>query len=360
MTSFQSQTGVGLKDILLALDEFVRFDLGRPHSASLNEYLQFLVDESLLSAEASQAVAGVYLSSRFGGASPSPAELAIALDGLTAAVQIVQSADPERRRAWADRLQRRFAALELCTTRPADSAAIQTPSFPADCRAPATMVEPGFTAPNDLPSRRRWSSPWWLTSAVLLWTLAVLSVGYMKHAEIGAAIATAKRHFGRSGEWEESSQRIADLRQSIAASPRIRKPAHLLLDLAHEHWQRDEYAEAIVLYQRVIAAAPTHAGAQNNLAWLLLTADDPWYRDPAQALSLAERAYELQPAPAIIDTLAEACYQTGDYARAVALQEEALAMNPADREFFEARLQKFRKALDESRKETELARQGVQ
>ena len=105
-------------------------------------------------------------------------------------------------------------------------------------------------------------------------------------------------------------------------------------------------AEAVVAYHRIIAQQPDDPRALNNLAWLLLTTDDRFVRDGIQALPLAERAYALDQAPHITDTLAEAVCQNGDHERAVQLSQDALARTTENHGFYEARLERFRQARD--------------
>src|SRR5947209_1927893 len=53
--------------------------------------------------------------------------------------------------------------------------------------------------------------------------------------------------------------------------------------------------EAKAAYRRSLAVSPNDALACNNLAWLLANLDDPARADPAEAVSLAERAVKLAP-----------------------------------------------------------------
>ncbi|MBW1987919.1 MAG: M48 family metalloprotease [Deltaproteobacteria bacterium] len=83
-------------------------------------------------------------------------------------------------------------------------------------------------------------------------------------------------------------------------------------------------AEAMDAYAKALSIDPDHAEAANNLAWILVTAQDPELRDPQRALSLAERAARIKPAPHILDTLAEALFANGMVTQAVNVEKEAL------------------------------------
>ena len=105
------------------------------------------------------------------------------------------------------------------------------------------------------------------------------------------------------------------------------------------------YAEALRHYEAALELKPGSAGAHNDLAWLLATADDPAFRNPAQALEHARRAVELSnwKTPAEIDTLAEALYASHDYQQAVEIEAKALELSPDDREYRD-HMDRYRKA----------------
>ena len=81
----------------------------------------------------------------------------------------------------------------------------------------------------------------------------------------------------------------------------------------------------------------------NNLAWLLLTIQDKTLRDYTQALALAEEAATRNPAPHIIDTLAEAYWRQGDLGKAIKLEEMLLQdpQNQDNQDHYIRQLEKF-------------------
>jgi len=107
------------------------------------------------------------------------------------------------------------------------------------------------------------------------------------------------------------------------------RPGHLgdLHNRAVVRTALERYAEAIEDYEAVLLEDPRSAGTWNNLAWLLATARDPAVRDGPRAVACADAAIRLARQPAWFDTLAAAWAECGDYARAVAAEEEAVRLS---------------------------------
>jgi tetratricopeptide (TPR) repeat protein len=91
-----------------------------------------------------------------------------------------------------------------------------------------------------------------------------------------------------------------------------------------------DLAEAVVQFRRALELKPDWIPAVASLAWLLATAPDAALRDPDQAVRFAERAAELTARrdASALDVLAAAYAEAGQFDRAVAASELALAMNP--------------------------------
>ena len=89
----------------------------------------------------------------------------------------------------------------------------------------------------------------------------------------------------------------------------------------------DQTESAFAHLRQAIEHRPDWVPPLRALAWFLATHPDAERRDPAEAVRLAERADELSGHrhPAVFDTLAAAYAAAGDFDRAVAAAEKALA-----------------------------------
>ena len=103
------------------------------------------------------------------------------------------------------------------------------------------------------------------------------------------------------------------------------------------------YDGAIEDYETVLRREPGSSGTLNNLAWVLATAKDPRVRDGARAVIHAKQAVRLKRLPAWLDTLAAAHAECGDFARAIALMEEAFLLSSPPNERFRRRLELYRR-----------------
>ncbi|TAM34146.1 MAG: PEP-CTERM system TPR-repeat protein PrsT [Burkholderiaceae bacterium] len=91
---------------------------------------------------------------------------------------------------------------------------------------------------------------------------------------------------------------------------------------------RKDYAGASRQFAAVIKLQPNNASAYNNLAWVSAKLNKDG------AVGYAEKANALAPnQPAFMDTLAMVLADKGDYAKALELQNKALALQPQNNEF---------------------------
>ncbi len=121
----------------------------------------------------------------------------------------------------------------------------------------------------------------------------------------------------------------------------------LLLAIADLLLKKDLEERAIKIYEKVVHLEPLNAEANNNLAWLLLTAKNKSLRDPQKALILAQTAIEQKEQGHIYDTLATALWVNGFQDRAIVAEMKAIKSDPLNQEIYQQQLQKFsRKRLD--------------
>ncbi len=101
------------------------------------------------------------------------------------------------------------------------------------------------------------------------------------------------------------------------------------------------YDEAIRAYEKNLELTPDDPDVLNNLAWLLLSAEDIKARNPARALMLAREAAGLKPAGYILDTLATAYWANGFRENSIKVEKEAIKADPTRKKFYEQQLEKF-------------------
>jgi tetratricopeptide (TPR) repeat protein len=108
-----------------------------------------------------------------------------------------------------------------------------------------------------------------------------------------------------------------------------------------------DHAKAIAAYERSLRLDDRQPNILNNLAWLLATTQREELRDPRMALDLALQAAELDPAPHILDTLAECYFVNGQVEAAVRTGQAALEKTLRNRSYYEEQLEKFKAVLPE-------------
>ncbi len=108
-----------------------------------------------------------------------------------------------------------------------------------------------------------------------------------------------------------------------------------------------QYGDGLAYLELAHAANPGDVAVANNLAWLLATCPEPRYRNGPRALRLARQACEAtaHKSPPLLDSLAAAYAETGQFDQAVATTRQALEIvrsNPkASTETLESRLKLY-------------------
>jgi tetratricopeptide (TPR) repeat protein len=139
--------------------------------------------------------------------------------------------------------------------------------------------------------------------------------------------------------WDRKAEAIEWLRRSVDVREQLAKkqPGHrdwtdrlnqeraLLADLSD---QLGDSREALELYRASLDLDPNDAQPNNSLAWFLVTCKDVRYRNPHEAVRLAERAVELAPDRSIYwNTLGAAYYRSGRYDKAIRTIGRAIELN---------------------------------
>jgi tetratricopeptide (TPR) repeat protein len=122
---------------------------------------------------------------------------------------------------------------------------------------------------------------------------------------------------------------ITHLTEAIRLNPNI-ATTHFNLASALKSKGRTE--KAITHFREALRIKPNWEKPMNSLAWILATHSDPKFRNPAEAIRIAERACELtnQKDAGFLDTLAAAYAAAGRFADAVATAEKAVQLTASD------------------------------
>lgn len=123
----------------------------------------------------------------------------------------------------------------------------------------------------------------------------------------------------------------------------------ILMALAMVYHEQKRYGQAKELYEKILRKDPQNAWAMNNLAWMLATGKDQELYQPQKALALAQKAAALNPAPMILDTLAEAYFANGRPELALQVIQQVLAKNPANRSYYLAQEKRFKQAMEKKK-----------
>jgi len=102
-------------------------------------------------------------------------------------------------------------------------------------------------------------------------------------------------------------------------------------NLATARSRKGDTAAAIAEYETALRLKPDYVEAENNLAWILATSPEPSLLNGPRALGLAREAARLSDYndPNILDTLAAASAETGQFAEAIKVAEQAMQLATA-------------------------------
>jgi Zn-dependent protease with chaperone function len=112
----------------------------------------------------------------------------------------------------------------------------------------------------------------------------------------------------------------------------------LMMNIAMVYNEMKKVDEAKEIYEKIIVIDRKQDMALNNLAWLLITAQNPDPGDIKRGYELAKEAVNIKRSPEYLDTLAEACFLLGKRGEAIRLIKEAIMLdkrNPHYRKQYE-------------------------
>lgn len=307
--------------------------LKRPPHLSSKRFLELLVDESLVSAQAVQRYVDMVQESRYADASIDEVEATAVVAELTGAIAAIDRNDPA--------LRRLIERCEPLPPPPEPEAPKELEPEPEESLLDEQVLEED-SVPDE--TEHRWSRRRMGGLALfVIWSIAMIIAG-SRGGEIAAWGWDELRYRFFGGV--RSHGRFEQVRERAIANPDSREAWDAYAELAQ---RRGNWEEAAVALRHQVVRNPENPQLLNALAWFLCTAELERVRDPVEALQLAEKAYDLDQAPHITDTLAEAAFLNGDVARAVELEEDALSRIQGDNGFYRRQLQKFKAALEEER-----------
>lgn len=126
-------------------------------------------------------------------------------------------------------------------------------------------------------------------------------------------------HYKSKGRYVEA---ISHFQQALALDP---GRAEYLANLGSVYLEVGQTERAMQYFRQAVARNPNLGFVLNNLAWVLATSSSDDFRDPVEAVRLAERACSIDSPPnlAFMDTLAAAYASAGRYEAAVRVGTEA-------------------------------------
>jgi tetratricopeptide (TPR) repeat protein len=323
-----------------SLEEFERLGLVRPASVLVTEYLGALTAEHVIDAETACRTLAAYHRERYGDLHRNESEEAAAIENLRAAAAAFGSLPLAERQSLARQIASRLqpqpvAGAALHVPGPAidpeslrgtgplglSNAAIGTITHePTDPSNADSSHEPGLAPESEERGGRRIlrirSVP--LETAILV-GLGLIVFGYVFRNGIDRTIGPNRAETPANGRPRTVPRDVWNQEDYWAHN--LRRRAEHLAALRQDQ-------KAKLAYELLVADVPRDSVALNNLAWLYLTTSDSSLRNPQRGLELALRAVELSRAPQILDTAAEARFQTGEPAEAVKLEQEAIDTLP--------------------------------
>lgn len=136
----------------------------------------------------------------------------------------------------------------------------------------------------------------------------------------------AETYHNRGGAWFYKSrydQAISDYTRGLEISP---DDSEAYNNRGAVWYYKGDYEKAIADHAKALEISEDCAEAYQQMAWIFASCPIDEYRDGAKAVDMARKAVALKPLPNILDTLAAAYAETGQFEDAVKTQKEAIAL----------------------------------
>jgi tetratricopeptide (TPR) repeat protein len=156
--------------------------------------------------------------------------------------------------------------------------------------------------------------------------------GRVTLAQTLASLADLLKNTGRQRQAEEVRRRVVGHYETLTADfhedpNNRRKLLQSYVKLGSARSELGRYGDAIDPYRKALELDPESAAANNELGWFLATCPESRWRDPAQAVRLAQKAVTASPeAGNYWNTLGVAHYRNGDAKAAVAALETSMRL----------------------------------
>jgi tetratricopeptide (TPR) repeat protein len=179
----------------------------------------------------------------------------------------------------------------------------------------------------------------WATVAKILQDLERTNPKSWELQSIEAYVATLRHRYSEAVTYYDRALAF------FAESDRTER-SKLYVDRATAHALNGSYRAARGDLEKAIALDKNNLLAHNNYAWLLATCPDDSVRDGHRAVQHARGASERlkHGSPIILDTLAAAEAEIGDFGSAVKDEKRALSLAKGDRSLYNQHLQSYMKA----------------
>jgi len=148
---------------------------------------------------------------------------------------------------------------------------------------------------------------------------------WSKAAEIKPNWPEVRKNLNAAIILQSQDKQIKQFAEMVENDPSDAEAHHKLAAL---YYRLGKLNRSVIHWRRAISIKPDWAEPQNNLAWVLATAQDAKLRNPSEALRLAQHACELTDSndPGVLDTLGVAYAAAGKFSDAVLTAEKAVAL----------------------------------